>query len=100
MNYVGAYVVKIMGTKPTPKSGALDGIIFSGGIGEKSVELRKDLGDIFGWLGVEIDDKKNSSVGKGDEDRKVWEITKDGAKLKVFVCLTVSVMVRDMDKQY
>ncbi|QRV92426.1 acetate kinase [Ceratobasidium sp. AG-Ba] len=37
MNYIGSYVVKAYGA-----GGGLDGIAFSGGIGERSVELRRD----------------------------------------------------------
>ena len=93
INYVSSYVVKILGT-PLPNSSrppSLDGIVFSGGIGEKSVELRRDVTAYFKWLGVEIDDEKNASAGKeGNDDQNVFLISKDGSKFGIFMCLTVS----------
>jgi len=79
---------------------ALDGIVLSGGIGEKGVELRKDLGAYFGWLGLEVDDARNEAVGK-DEEKTVFEISKEGSKLKMFVALTdeetqCAIMAKDL----
>lgn len=93
INYVSSYVVKILGTPSqhsnTPPS--LDGIVFSGGIGEKSVELRRDVTSYFKWLGAEIDDERNVSAGKGGDDQQsVFLISKDASKFGIFVCLTVS----------
>jgi acetate kinase len=93
VNYVGAYVVKLLGTAPTPASGMIDGIVFSGGIGEKSVELRRDVARYFAWMGADIDERANEDVGKGANDGTVvFEITTKGAKLKIFVCVTVSFL--------
>lgn len=91
INYVSSYVVKILGA---PSEGShpltLDGIVFSGGIGEKSVELRRDVAAYFKWLGVEIDEKANKSAGKsGDPNQTVFEISTAKSKFKVFMCLTV-----------
>jgi acetate kinase len=49
------------------------------------VKLRKDVLERFGWLGVEVDDKRNE--GEGDRGR-VREITKDGSGLKGWVVET------------
>ncbi|KAG8785671.1 hypothetical protein FRC12_017288 [Ceratobasidium sp. 428] len=78
MNYIGAYVVKAQGK--------LDGIVFSGGIGEKSVKLRDDVGRAFGWLGCVVDQGANEAVGS--QKHTVTEITDKTSRLKLFVCLT------------
>ena len=82
INYVGSYVVKAQGL-----SSGLDGIVFSGGIGEKSVRLRADVGNMFAWMGCKVDQAANEAVGK--EKRTVTPITQDDSRLKLFVCLTV-----------
>lgn len=92
VNFVSAYVVKILGA-PSPHGqsvpSTLDGIVFSGGIGEKSVELRRDVAAYFKWLGVEIDDATNAAAGKSDEpNQQVFEISAKHSRFKVFVCLT------------
>ncbi|KAF8606929.1 acetate kinase [Ceratobasidium sp. AG-I] len=81
INYVGSYVVKAQGL-----SSGLDGIVFSGGIGEKSVRLRADVGNMFAWMGCKVDKAANEAVGK--EKRTVTSITQDDSRLKLFVCLT------------
>lgn len=93
MNYVGAYVVKAQGL-----SSGLDGIVFSGGIGEKSTRLREDIGNMFSWMGCKVDKAANEAVGK--EKRTVTPITEDDSRLKLFVCLTVrSLMTRYIIRQ-
>lgn len=82
MNYVGSYVVKAQGA-----SSGLDGIVFSGGIGEKSVRLRADIGNMFTWMGCKVDKAANEAVGK--EKHTVTPISQKDSKLKLFVCLTV-----------
>jgi len=66
--------------------------VFSGGIGEKGGQLRRDLGAYFAWLGSGVDNARNEAVGKeGDENGKekvVYEISKEGSKVKLFVCMT------------
>ncbi|GAA6061258.1 hypothetical protein JCM10212_000699 [Sporobolomyces blumeae] len=86
--YLSSYVSALLAS-PAPLN-ALDGIVFSGGIGEKSVKLRKDVLDHFGWIedlaqtGGGVDDRKN-----GDEDAHgTREITKPGSKVKGFVVET------------
>ncbi|KAF8317594.1 acetate kinase [Clavulina sp. PMI_390] len=86
VNYVSAYVVKLLGA-PGSSASQLDGIVFSGGIGEKSVELRRDVLAYFHWIGVEVDESANKSAGK-DDTKVVFEITKATSKVKAFMCLT------------
>jgi acetate kinase len=83
MNYVGAYVVKAQGS--------LDGIVFSGGIGEKSARLRDDVGTMFEWMGCSVDRAANQAVGK--DKCGVTEITDKNSRLKLFVCLTVRLIL-------
>ena len=102
VNYIGAYVFKILGSPSgTSSSGpenqsppSLDGIVLSGGIGEKGKQLRKDLGAYFAWLGCKVDDAHNEAVGtERDEDGKekvVYEISTEDSRMKLFVCMTVS----------
>lgn len=64
--------------------------MLSGGIGEKSVELRRDIAAYFKWLGVEVDDAANKSAGKSDDsEQKVFEISAKNSQFKIFMCLTV-----------
>jgi len=85
INFVAPYIMKILGSSPNAH---LDGIIISGGIGERSVQLRRDLASYLAWIGVQIDEVRNQDVGVGNE-KVVWEITKDDSKIKMFVCMTV-----------
>ena len=85
INFVAPYIIKILGGSSNTR---LDGIVFSGGIGERSVQLRRDLASYLAWIGVEIDEAKNQDVGIGS-DKAVWEITKDESKMRMFVCMTV-----------
>ncbi|CAE7221495.1 unnamed protein product [Rhizoctonia solani] len=81
MNYIGAYVVKAKGL-----SSGLDGIVFSGGIGEKSVRLRADVGKMLSWMGCQVDQVANEAVG--NDKRTVTEITGKDSNLRILVCLT------------
>ncbi len=58
--YVGAYAAAM---------GKLDGIIFTGGIGENSSEVREDVCKNLEILGIEIDQNKNNA--KSSEERRV-----------------------------
>ncbi|KAG8878999.1 hypothetical protein FRB98_005881 [Tulasnella sp. 332] len=83
LNFVGAYLLKLKGDT--------DAIVFSGGIGEKSADIRRDLAEHID--GVEIDEEVNA---KGVDERKgdVVEISKNkvvggGRKsVRIFVCFT------------
>jgi acetate kinase len=43
--------------------GGLDGLVFTAGIGENSVEVRRRIGESCAWLGVEIDPEANARKG-------------------------------------
>ncbi len=55
LKFVGSYITAMNG---------VDVIAFTGGIGENDPELRKEVCDSLGFMGVEIDEEKNNSYGK------------------------------------
>ncbi|GAA5931580.1 hypothetical protein JCM3775_006893 [Rhodotorula graminis] len=73
----------------SPSNSTLDGLVFSGGIGEKSVKLREDVVRHFAWVeqlagtGGGIDEGRNGADVEGTR-----EITKDGSKVRAWVVET------------
>ena len=57
--------------------GGVDSIIFSGGIGERSAEIRARILKNFGFIGLEIDDERNSKNER--------QISTDSSKVGVHV---------------
>jgi acetate kinase len=79
LGYIGSYYVKL--------NGEVDGVVFSGGIGEKSALLRRTLIEKCQCLGLAIDDAANDK-GPGDEET-VKDISKGTSKgPRVLVCQT------------
>lgn len=74
--------VKIIGSYIAAMNG-VDMIAFTAGIGENDDKIRAAILESFGYMGVEIDAEKNSSV-HGDEA----EISTPDSKVKVFVIPT------------
>ncbi|KAK4226940.1 putative acetate kinase [Podospora fimiseda] len=76
--FIGTYYVSLRGQ--------VDALVFAGGIGEKSFELRKAVVEQVGCLGFEIDQEKNNQKVK----EVVEDLSKDesSTKKKVFVCQT------------
>lgn len=74
IKYVGAYVAAMNG---------VDVIVFTGGVGENQVQLRKRVCDHLTYLGVKIDDEVNS-VSRGEEKL----ISTADSKVKVVVIPT------------
>ncbi len=54
--------------------GGLDAIVFTGGIGENSAEIRARVCRDAAWLGVELDAAANDSAGAAHRDRppRAW----------------------------
>lgn len=80
LGYIGSYFVKL--------EGQVDGIVFAGGVGEKSALLRKMLVERCRCLGFAIDDQANS---KGpSEEQTVMDVSKDagGKSPRVLICQT------------
>lgn len=80
--YIGAYAAAM---------GGLDGVVFTGGIGENSVDVRKRSCEGLDFLGITIDDERNGS----SEKEKV--ITTASSKVSVLVVPTNEELVIAMD---
>ena len=81
LHYAGAYYLALRGD--------VDALVFAGGVGERSVELRCAVGGAVSCLGfAAIDETKNREVK--DEDGIVVDIGKydDLEKKKMLVCHT------------
>jgi acetate kinase len=74
--------------------GGVDGLIFSGGIGENDAEVRKDVGAGCAWLGVRLDEAWNAGgAGRISADASavsVWVVPTDEEKM--IALHTVSVL--------
>ncbi len=73
--YIGAYLAAM---------GGADAVIFTGGIGENSPEVRTKICEGLGWLGVELDPKRNIAHFGGREGM----ISTDQSRPAVFVIPT------------
>lgn len=73
--YIGSYLAAMNGA---------DAIIFTGGIGENSPQIRALICERLSWLGVEIEPPLNEDFINGREGN----IGKDGARIKVLVIPT------------
>jgi len=60
----------------------LDVLVFTGGVGENSPEVRSRAAAGLGFLGVAVDESRNAAGPAGDED---WEITAPDARVRTFV---------------
>ncbi len=67
--------------------GGVDAVVFTAGLGENAIETRAEICKGLEFLGIEIDDAKNNVRGKSTE------VSKDGAKVKVFVIPTNEELV-------
>ena len=73
--YLGAYLAAMNGA---------DSIVFSGGIGENSPLIRSAICKGLSWLGIAIDDGRNSEIVNGREGM----ISTSGSKVRVDVIPT------------
>ena len=80
LGYVGSYLLKLGGA---PK---VDALVFSGGIGERSVDLRKAVLEKCKCVGFGLDDAKNANVAS--TDGIVVEIGEGHEGMKSLVCRT------------
>ncbi len=67
--------------------GGLDAIVFTGGIGENQINVRKGICEYLKFMGVDIDEALNNVKG---EER---EITKATSKIKAFIIPTNEELV-------
>ncbi len=70
--YIGAYSAILSG---------LDGLVFTGGIGENGAEIRRHICDGLEFLGIDLDEEKNKRV-----DSEV--ISKNNSSVKILVIPT------------
>jgi len=73
--YIGAYLAAMNGA---------DAVVFTGGIGENSAEVRAIICGGLGWLGLELDSERNHALRGGHEGR----ISTDGSRLAAYVIPT------------
>lgn len=73
--YIGAYLAAMNGA---------DAVIFTGGIGENSAQIRSLICAQLTWLGVELDAERNQSHTSGREG----VISRDDSRLSVYVVPT------------
>ena len=73
--YIGAYLAAM---------GGADAVIFTGGIGENSAEIRATICEGLEWMGLELDAERNAAHMGGREGL----ISRDGARLAAYVIPT------------
>ena len=77
---IGSYVAAMDG---------VDAIVFTGGIGENTIDLRADVCNNLSYLGVKLDAEANEIMRRGKEG----EISTADSKVKVFVLPTNEELV-------
>jgi acetate kinase len=73
--YIGAYLAAMNGA---------EAVVFTGGIGENSAEVRAKICDGLRWLGLELDDERNAAHTGGREG----VISKPDSRLAAYVIPT------------
>ena len=61
-----------------------DAIVFTGGIGENSAEIRARICTGLDWLGITVDDTRNDATTGGKEGR----VDRDGSRVQLWVIPT------------
>lgn len=74
-HYIGAYLAEMDGA---------EALLFSGGIGENAVAVRRLICDGLSWFGVILDEARNDAMTGG----ACGEISTEGSRLKVYVIPT------------
>jgi len=73
--YVGAYLAAL---------GGADALVFTGGIGENSAEVRRLVCEGLAWMGLELD----SALNEATAGRREGLISREGSRLAVYVIPT------------
>jgi acetate kinase len=73
--YIGSYLAAMNGA---------EAIVFTGGIGENSAEIRERICAGLSWLGIELDAERNSTNGTGSKG----QISSDSSRVSVSVIPT------------
>jgi acetate kinase len=79
--YLGAFMAAL---------GGIDGIVFGGGVGENSPQIRQRVIEDMAWLNLRIDTQRNRqqedaarAVSPGDADVGIWVVPVDEARILV-----------------
>ncbi len=72
---IGSYIAEMNG---------LDALVFTAGIGENQVDIRKMVCEDMSYLGIEIDEEKNENFTRGIP----FDITKEGARVATWIIPT------------
>ena len=78
--YIGSYVAALDG---------VDAIVFTGGIGENAMHLRKNVCENLNYLGIKLNNEVNDKLWHGDEGR----ISLPESKVNVYVIPTNEELV-------
>lgn len=73
--YIGAYLARMNGA---------DAVVFAGGIGENSPEIRRRICADLDFLGIRLDPARNEALAEGREG----EIGAEGARVRLYVIPT------------
>ena len=69
--YIGAYAAAM---------GGVDGIVFTGGVGENQEDVREYCLEGLGYMGIEIDKEKNYNIPRGTTE----ELTGKNSRVRIF----------------
>ena len=83
MMYITGYLCKLYGSLDKDQ---VDGVVFSGGIGEKSDVIRADVCRKLEWAGIQLDEQANKAASKSKQ--VVTEISGKGSGLAFYVVKT------------
>ena len=83
---IGSYVAELNG---------LDALVFTAGIGENQVNIRKLVCEDMSYLGIEIDEERNENFTRGIP----FDITKEGARVATWIIPTDEEYAIAMDTQ-
>ena len=84
VKYIGGYVAAL---------GGVDAIVFTAGIGENQIDLRREILRSFGYLGLKVDEQANDCRGQEKE------ITTADSAVRAFVLPTDEELVIARDTQ-
>ena len=73
--YIGSYIAEMNG---------IDALVFTAGIGENQVDIRREVCKNMSYLGIEIDEDKNANFERGVP----FNITKEGARVQTWIIPT------------
>jgi acetate kinase len=76
--YVGAFAAAM---------GGIDALVFTGGVGQNSALIRRRIIDNLGFLGLNLDDDRNSE-GRPSGDAPVIDIAADVSRCRILVVAT------------